>query len=535
MLRMAKKYENFLDMVIYQIYPKSFKDMNGDGIGDIPGIIEKLDYLQDLGVNALWLCPCYKSPGHDNGYDISDYRCVAPEYGTMEDMHRLIAEMHKRDMKLIMDLVPNHTSDEHEWFIRSRKGEEKYRDYYYWFDEPQNGWGAAFGGSAWQYDDERKQYYLHSYAVQQPDLNWTNPAVVKEMQDVIDYWVGLGVDGFRIDVIDQISKNFDGQNFFGPHLHEYIHAMFGRDEVKDIFTVGECWAGDIDEIRRHIDYDRGELSTLFQFDHLEAGRKDKFTPGEKSLKKVRDTIVKWQLQMQDLGLLHALFTDNHDNAPFISRVADDHALRYESATCVATMFYLLRGVPFIYQGQEIGITASSFDSMASYNDVECFNVYQAFLKAGYSEKEALSKVDFGSRDNARRPFAWDGSTYAGFSTHEPWLPIASRAGEINLAADRQAEKSVFRFYRDLLRLRREEPALRRGVTEVLSAEEDNFFVFSRTLDGRVFTVVCNFEQPSTIEGAKNFGEEVLHNYFDRKPGDTAFRPYEIAVFVSDHE
>ncbi len=535
MLHMVKKYENFLDMVIYQIYPKSFKDTNGDGIGDIQGIIEKLDYLQDLGVNAIWLCPCYKSPGHDNGYDISDYRCIAPEYGTMEDMYCLIAEMRKRGMKLIMDLVPNHTSNEHEWFIRSRKGEEKYRDYYYWFDKPQNDWGASFGGSAWQYDDERKQYYLHSYAVQQPDLNWTNPAVVKEIQDVIDYWVNLGVDGFRIDVIDQISKNFDGQNSFGPHLHEYIHAMFGRDNVKDIFTVGECWAGNIDEIRRHIDYDRGELSTLFQFDHLEAGRVGKFTPGEKNLKKVRDKIVMWQLKLQDFGLIHSLFTDNHDNAPFISRAADDHSLRYESATCVAAMFYLLRGVPFIYQGQEIGITTSSYDSMASFNDLECFNAYQEFLKAGCTEKEALNKVNFGSRDNARRPFAWDNSRYAGFSTHEPWLPIASRADEINLAIDEQAEKSVFRFYRDLLHLRREEPALRRGVTEVLSAEEDNFFIFTRTLDDRVFTVVCNFEQPSAIEDSKGFGSEILHNYLDRKAGNAAFRPYEIAVFVSNHQ
>lgn len=529
---MDKKYEDFLDMVIYQIYPKSFKDTNGDGIGDIPGIIEKLDYLKELGVNAIWLCPCYKSPGHDNGYDIADYRCVAPEYGTMDDMYRLIAEMHKRGMRLIMDLVPNHTSDEHEWFVRSRKGEEKYRDYYYWFDSPQNSWGSAFGGSAWQYDKERGQYYLHSYAVQQPDLNWTNPEVVKEMQAVIDYWVDLGVDGFRIDVIDQISKNFDGGNCFGPHLHEYVHAMFGRDEVRDIFTVGECWAGDTDEIRRHIDYDRGELSTLFQFDHLEAGRKDKFTPGEKSLKNVRDTIVKWQLQMQELGLLHSLFTDNHDNAPFISRTVDDFALRYEGATCVATMFYLLRGVPFIYQGQEIGITASSYDSIAGYNDVECLNIYKEFLKKGLSEEEALQKVNFGSRDNARRPFAWDDSPNAGFSTHEPWLPIASRAGEINLIADRQAEKSVFRFYQDLLRLRREEPALRRGVTAVISDKEDNFFIFTRTLDNFLFTVVCNFEQPSVIEGVKDFGKEILHNYSDRKYGNIVFRPYEIAVFSS---
>ena len=228
---MAKKYEDFLDLVIYQIYPKSFKDSNGDGIGDIPGIIEELDYLEELGVNALWLCPCYKSPNHDNGYDISDYRTIGPEFGTNDDIKKLIAEMHSRNMKLIMDLVPNHTSDEHEWFIKSRNGDEKYRDYYYWFDEPQNDWRAAFGGSAWQYDEKRKQYYLHSYAVQQPDLNWTNPNVVKEIQDVVDYWVDLGVDGFRCDVIDQISKNFDGSNCFGPHLHEYIFSAVKKLKV----------------------------------------------------------------------------------------------------------------------------------------------------------------------------------------------------------------------------------------------------------------------------------------------------------------
>lgn len=531
---MAKKYEDFLDLVIYQIYPKSFKDTNGDGIGDIPGIIEKLDYLQELGVNALWLCPCYKSPNHDNGYDIADYRTIGPEFGTNEDIKKLISEMHSRNMKLIMDLVPNHTSDEHEWFIKSRNGDEKYRDYYYWFDEPQNDWGATFGGSAWQYDEKRKQYYLHSYAVQQPDLNWTNPDVVKEMQAVVDYWVDLGVDGFRCDVIDQISKNFDGFNGFGPHLHEYIHDLFGRENVKNIFTVGECWADEIDEICRHIAFERGELSTLFQFAHLESGRKNgKFTPAEKNMKAVRDTIVKWQLQMQDLGLLHSLFTDNHDNTPFISRAADDKALRYESATCIAAMFYLLRGIPFIYQGQEFGLANSFYDSIDDYNDIECINEYNVFLKNGLSKEDALKRIAFGSRDNARRPFAWDNSEYNGFSTHEPWLPIASRSNEINLKSDRESQKSVFKFYQKLLKLRREEPALRKGITAVLSKPEDEYFIYTREYEGKKFTVICNFEQDSKIENISEFGKEVLANYSDREIGTASFRPYETVVFSSD--
>ncbi|MBQ2388339.1 MAG: glucohydrolase, partial [Clostridia bacterium] len=341
---MDKKFENFLDLVIYQIYPRSFKDTNGDGIGDIKGVIEKLDYLVDLGVNAIWLCPCYKSPNHDNGYDIADYRDIMDEFGTMDDMKTLISEMHKRGMKLIMDLVPNHTSNEHKWFIESRKSKDNpYSDYYYWFDKPVNDWQSMFGGSAWEYDESRKQYYLHSYTVEQPDLNWDNPKVIKEMQDVVDFWVDMGVDGFRCDVIDQISKDFEkGNNFFGPNLHKYIYALFDREKTSHLFTVGECWAGDIEEIKRHSLPERGELTTLFQFNHLDCGRANKFNRKDDSLKTVRDILVNWQLLNQKNGLVHSLFTDNHDNSLFISRAGNDKELRYESATCIATMFYLLK-------------------------------------------------------------------------------------------------------------------------------------------------------------------------------------------------
>ena len=500
---MNAKYEKFLELVIYQVYPRSFQDSNNDGIGDIPGLIQRLDYLCELGVNAIWLCPCYKSPNHDNGYDISDYCDIMDEFGTMDDIRTLIREMHARDMKLIMDLVPNHTSDEHRWFIESRKSKDNpYSDYYYWFDEPLNDWQSMFGGSAWEYDKTRGQYYLHSYTVQQPDLNWDNPAVVKEMQDVVDFWVDLGVDGFRCDVIDQISKDFEnGRNCFGPNLHKYIHALFGREKTEHLFTVGECWAEDIEEIRLHIAEDRGELSTLFQFEHLDVGRgKDKFTRMPGSLAEVRDVLVKWQTLTQENDLLYSLFTDNHDNSTFISRVEDDRGLRYEAATCLAAMFYLLRGVPFLYQGQEFGITASSYEDISSFDDIESINAYRAYLDEGLTKEEALARINFGGRDNARRPMPWDNTENGGFSGGKPWIPLSSRVHEINLENDRKSEKSVFRFYQALLALRRENPAFLRGKFTNLSKESDTYFMYERTLGSDSFTVICNFENDSVISG-----------------------------------
>ena len=530
---MNAKYEKFLELVIYQVYPRSFQDSNNDGIGDIPGLIQRLDYLCELGVNAIWLCPCYKSPNHDNGYDISDYRDIMDEFGTMDDIRTLIREMHARDMKLIMDLVPNHTSDEHRWFIESRKSKDNpYSDYYYWFDEPLNDWQSMFGGSAWEYDKTRGQYYLHSYTVQQPDLNWDNPAVVKEMQDVVDFWVDLGVDGFRCDVIDQISKDFEnGRNCFGPNLHKYIHALFGREKTEHLFTVGECWAEDIEEIRLHIAEDRGELSTLFQFEHLDVGRgKDKFTRMPGSLAEVRDVLVKWQTLTQENDLLYSLFTDNHDNSPFISRVADDRGLRYEAATCLAAMFYLLRGVPFLYQGQEFGITASSYEDISFFDDIESINAYRAYLDEGLTKEEALARINFGGRDNARRPMPWDNTENGGFSGGKPWIPLSSRVHEINLENDRKSEKSVFRFYQALLALRRENPAFLRGKFTNLSKESDTYFMYERTLGSDSFTVICNFENDSVISGDGVSGTLVLSNYADAVKGSRAFRPYEIAVY-----
>ena len=524
-IMLTKEYKEMSRLVVYQIYPRSFMDSNGDGIGDLKGVESKLDHLRELGVNAIWLCPCYKSPNVDNGYDVADYRDIMDEFGTMEDMKSLIAAAHEKGIKIIMDLVPNHTSDQHKWFLESKKGKDNpYSDFYYWFDQPQNDWQACFGGSAWEYCEERGQYYLHSYAVEQPDLNWDNPRVRQEMCDVIDFWVQLGVDGFRIDVIDQISKNMDGYNCFGPHLHEYIRQMFGREEVRHLFTVGECWASTLEEVRNHCAAERRELTTLFQFEHLEAGRDTKYIRKPQSLSVVRDILVKWQRIADDNDLLYSLFTDNHDSSQFLSRMGNDRELRYESATCIAAMFYTLRGIPFIYMGQEFGTPLPHYDSMEHFNDIECVNKYHEEAPL-IGHEQALERCNFGSRDGTRRPMSWNGGKYAGFSTTKPWLTPNSRYKEVNLEADKSGCKSVFRFYRDLLKLRRESDAILYGSLEVLSKEEDPYFLFEREYQGEKLTVAINFERESSIPLPED-AQVVLRNY-----SDTAkkFRPYEVII------
>ena len=527
-----QKHKDFLSWHIYQIYPRSFMDANGDGIGDLQGVIQKLDYLKDLGINAIWMCPCYKSPNVDNGYDVADYRDIMDEFGTIEDIKALIAEMHKRDMKLVMDLVPNHTSDQHVWFRESRKSRDNpYADFYYWYDTPPNNWGSMFGGSAYSFDPVRGQYYLHSYAPQQPDLNWENPQVVKAMQDVIDFWVDMGVDGFRIDVIDQISKDFEGdRNCFGPRLHEFIHAMFGREKTKHLFTVGECWAGELDEIRRHVGQDRDELSTLFMFGHLDCGRKDKFTPKADDLRHLWRIQSAWTKIMQDNDLLFSLFTDNHDNNYLMARLGDQGALRYESACCIAAMTYLLRGVSFIYQGQELGMIGSHHDSIQEFDDVESYNFYEEFCQT-MPAAEALEKINFGSRDNTRHPMCWDGSETGGFTTGKPWMALHSAHKQINLATDQVSEKSVWRFYRDLLHLRAVTPALTVGEFQDITPENANYCAFTRKEGEQRVLVVCNFREESTIAVPEARGQVLLSNYGIKEKTDTHYRPYEVAVFM----
>ncbi len=530
---MTNKNHNFLSWNIYQIYPRSFCDSNNDGIGDLPGIISKLDYLKELGVNAIWLCPCYKSPNVDYGYDVADYRDIMDEFGTMEDMQQLIAQLHSRDMKLIMDLVPNHTSDQHFWFQESRKSKDNpYSDFYYWFDAPPNARQSCFGGSAWQFDEQRSQYYLHSYAPGQPDLNWENPQVREAMAAVVDFWVDMGVDGFRIDVVDQISKDFEkGQNMFGPQLHSYIQGLFGRENTLHLFTVGECWAEDIQEVRRHIDPDRKELSTLFQFDHQHCGREgDKFVRKPEAMEVLWKRLLHWQNLTQEHGLLYSLFTDNHDNSWLLSRMGDCRQFRYETATCLAAMVYLLRGVPFLYQGQEFGMIDPSYDSISDFDDVESLNMYEA-LRHHMSEQAAMERINFGSRDNTRRPMCWNGGKNGGFSDAQPWIPVHSGYETCNLQADLAAEKSVWRFYRDILTLRSNLPALTIGTFR----EEyplKNACCFRRICGDQQILVICNFEQAQEITVPKDAKQLLLSNYGRQDIRCTTFQPYEIAVYLA---
>ena len=526
---MQDKTKDFLSLVIYQIYPRSFFDTNGDGIGDLNGIRAKLSYLQDLGVNALWLCPCYKSPNDDNGYDVADYRDIMDEFGTMDDMKALISEAHAKGIRIIMDLVPNHTSSAHKWFSESKKSKDNpYSDYYYWFDEPPTDWRASFGGKAWEYCPERNQYYLHSYAVSQPDLNWDNPKVRDEMKAVVDFWAKNGVDGFRIDVIDQISKDIPGgRNCFGPHLHEYIRELFGREEVSHLFTVGECWASTEEEYKKHCAADRNELSTLFQFDHLECGRSEKFTPTAPHLSELRDILIRWQEFNCKENLLQMLFTDNHDNAPFLSRAGNENELRYESATCIAAMVYTLKGVALLYQGQEYGNISPRYDDISDFRDIEAINDYNEHLSLG--KEAALQRLNFGSRDNNRRPFAWDGGENGGFSSGKPWTPVHSEKDRINLQTDMENAKSVHGFYKALLALRKNTPALLYGDFAVLSKPSDPYFRFARTYEGKTVEVICNFEAPTEIRIPLTKENILLCNYPDRKDGDPHFHPYETVI------
>lgn len=526
----SEKYKKFLEWIVYQIYPRSFYDTNRDGIGDLAGITAKADHLKELGVNAVWLSPCYKSPNVDNGYDVSNYRDIMDEFGSLDDWKEMRDALHSRGIKLIMDLVPNHTSDKHEWFVKSKQKVPPYIDYYYWADEPLNDWESCFGGSAWEYCDERGQYYLHSYAVEQPDLNFDNPAVREEIKAVIDFWVDLGVDGFRIDVIDQISKNFAGnRNCFGSNLHKYIHELFGREKMQGIFTVGECWAADIDEVKNHCAQERKELTTLFQFDHIDHGRNGRFTPASFSLKNITNDLSRWQRLTYENDLLYTLFMDNHDQPRFLSRFGNDKELRYECATMFAGMFYLGRGIPFIYQGQEFGMTNSWHEDFADFRDVENVDFYTQ-NKGKIDESELMARLNFGSRDNARRPIAWNSEIYGGFSQAEPWIPVYSRYEEINLEKDKASDKSIFAFYKKLVDFRKNSPIILYGDYKEITGKNKDCYIYEREYKGEKLIIVCNFEKENQISLPYEKRQLILSNYCDNRLLSGLYSPYELAVY-----
>lgn len=527
---MKKEFSDCYDLVVYQIYPRSFKDGNGDGIGDLLGILSKLDYIKSLGANAIWLCPIFKSPQCDNGYDVADYRDIDPIYGTMADFDRLLAAAHEKGIKVIMDFVANHTSSEHEWFRRARTSrEDPYHDYYYWAEKPLTDWKAEFGGSAWEYNEATKEYYLHSFAVGQPDVNWTNPKVREEYKSIVDFWVEKGVDGFRCDVLDHISKDFEKNiRRNGPHLHEYIREVFGRDHLTNIYTVGEAETT-TESILATCGQDRRELKSVFQFSHLMVGRKGRYTPVPHRMDEVKKILVDWEKFTEKHELLYVLLTDNHDRPWFNSRTGNDGALRYESATNIATMIYLLKGIPFLYEGQEIGCANSHFSDLSYFDDVECLGYYRE-QKGLKPEEELLAEINFGSRDNSRRPFAWDGTANHGFTSAEkPWLPYASRSDEINLADDLAGEKSIWRYYRDLLILRREHDAFRHGELKVLKPRKRDCFLYLREGAGEIFLVVCNFERKQEINGLPE-GTLLLSNSRRTAGVNGEYAPYECAVY-----
>ena len=525
--------EIFLNWVVYQVYPRSFKDSNGDGIGDLQGVIEKLDYLVGLGINAIWLSPCYKSPNFDNGYDVSNYREIMKDFGTLDDWVCLKEEAHKRGFKIIMDLVFNHTSYLHKWFQEAKRSKDNpYHNYYIWSDKPKNDWQSVFGGSAWEYNKLTDEYYLHSFAVQQPDLNWENPAVRQECCDIVDFWVEMGVDGFRCDVLDFIAKDFEnGEMYGGKALHDYIRQLFDRDKVKHVFTIGEC-KSDEKSIVDICGKERGELTTVFQFEHIDLGRKSRFEKSTFSYDEVRKVLVKWQYFCQKHGLLYTLFTDNHDQPYYISRLGNDKEKRYACATMYATMFYLLRGIPFIYQGQEFGSVNSVFEDISFFNDVETCN-YHRKQQGEMDENTLWEHINFGNRDNSRRPMAWtsDENANFGFSTGKPWLNPPTRAKEINLEADLNAKQSVFVFYKNLLKLRRENESVRYG-DFCNRTQGDGYFAYSRTYKNKSLYVVCNFDKMQDIELPSEIKEFrlVLSNSEAYNAYDTKFLPFGIAVY-----
>ncbi|MBQ7291648.1 MAG: alpha-glucosidase [Clostridia bacterium] len=525
---MTEKYQNFSDLTFYQIYPRSFCDSNGDGMGDLRGITSKIPYLKELGIDAVWISPFYKSPGNDGGYDISDYRAIQEEFGTMEDFREMLGAMHASGIKVIVDFVPNHTSTEHFWFREARKSKDNpYRDFYIWADKPRNDWVACCE-SAWKYDEVAGQYYLHCFDPTQADLNWENPRVRKEMCDVLDFWVDMGVDGFRCDVIDMISKDWENNRVNkGPHLHEYINELFGREKMAHVFTVGECWGANVENIRNLTGADRGELTTVFQFEHINRNCRARFEPKDFSLSEFGEIFAKWQKITQENDLLYTLFIENHDLGRCISRFANDSELRYESATMFATMLYGMRGIPFIYQGQEIGVTNSYFEKIEDFDDMETTAFYRAY-KDVLSEEELWRLINFGSRDNARRPMAWNAGKNGGFSSGEKmWLTLHPDYEKINVEADKASEKSIFRYFKDIIALRKANAVLRRGTFENLTSDAKNYFMYRREYNGEELIVVCNFDKESHIALPTNL-TRLMGNYPEHE--NCVFAPYESAIY-----
>jgi trehalose-6-phosphate hydrolase len=548
--------------VVYQIYPKSFYDTTGNGVGDLAGIIEKLDYLKQLGVDVVWLTPIYKSPQRDNGYDTSDYFAIQEEYGTMEDFDRLLTEAHKRDLKIIMDIVVNHTSTEHEWFQEAKKSKDNpYRDFYIWKDQKEDGsaptnWVSKFGGSAWEHDKLTEQSYLHLFDVTQADLNWENERVRRNVYDMMTFWLEKGVDGFRLDVINLISKDQrfleddgsvapgDGRKFYtdGPRVHEYMHEMNQEVFSKyDSMTVGEMSSTTIDHCIQYSRPDREELSMTFNFHHLKVDypNGEKWALADFDFIKLKDILSTWQTQMNKGGGWNALFWCNHDQPRVVSRYGNDEAYHNKSAKMLATSIHMMQGTPYIYQGEEIGMTNPEFSSIEEYRDVESLNIYDIKRSEEMEEAEILEILKQKSRDNSRTPVQWNDKQHAGFTTGKPWINPAKNYNEINVEKALEDQNSIFYYYQKLIQLRKQYDIITHGNYELILEDHKDIFAYIRNGENEKLLVINNFygkettfDLPKKVDTSGYYSEVLLSNYDDSSQDfqHITLRPYESIVY-----
>ena len=549
------------ECVVYQIYPRSFCDSNGDGIGDLNGITGKLPYLKELGADVIWLSPVYQSPNDDNGYDISDYQAIMREFGTMDDFDRMLAAAHELGIKIMMDLVVNHTSDEHAWFVESRKSEKNpYRDYYIWRKgkdgrEPNN-WGSCFGGSAWKYDAETDMYFLHLFSSKQPDLNWDNPRVRHEVFDMMNWWCEKGIDGFRMDVISLISKvqglpdgtvgksgygDFGPYAVNGPHVHEYLQEM-NREVLSkyDLITVGECSGVTVEEAKRYASSSGKELNMVFQFEHmdLDGGESFKWNHKKIKLRELKQVLSKWQTELEGKAW-NSLYWCNHDQPRILSRLGNDSdKYREISAKMLATCLHMMQGTPYIYQGEELGMTNYPFNSLDEFRDIESINAYHELTEKGIVEPDKMFEfISYKGRDNARTPMQWDESAEAGFTTGTPWIPVNPNYTKINAKEQMERADSVFHYYQKLIALRKKYPIIVYGTYELLLADSEELYIYTRSLGEQKLLTICNFTEKTleyTLpEGFAGEGTEVLISNYGRESvrQKMILQPYEAVVVL----
>ena len=546
------------ESVVYQIYPRSFCDSNGDGIGDLNGITSKLDYLKELGVDVIWLSPVYKSPNDDNGYDISDYQAIMDEFGTMEDFDRMLATAHEKGIKIMMDLVVNHTSDEHKWFIESRKSTDNpYRDYYIWRPAKEDGslpnnWGSCFSGPAWEYDKTTDMYFLHLFSKKQPDLNWDNPAVRQDVFDMMNWWLKKGVDGFRMDVISLISKEpglpdkepgINGYATFnvsanGPHVHEYLQEMRQKAlNNADTITVGECSGVTLEEAKKYARSDEKELNMVFQFEHMDVDSDEKagkWTTRKMDLRNLKKILTRWQKGLQDIAW-NSLYWENHDQPRSVSRFGNDSdEYREISAKMLATCIHMMQGTPYVYQGEELGMTNCPFNTLDNFRDLESINAFHELTEQGkMTEEDMMAAIGYKGRDNARTPMQWDDSAYAGFSTATPWIMVNPNYTKINAKDQINREDSVFKYYQKLIKLRHESELIVYGTYDLILDDDKDIYSYIRTLGDEKLIVYCNFsENTREVELPEEFtnGKVLISNYIDAKVNHKiTLRPYEAIV------